>query len=37
VGCRLGEIFPHIEVSSLARLILLYPGKAVELPEVFEE
>ncbi|GAJ11839.1 unnamed protein product, partial [marine sediment metagenome] len=33
----LGEIFPHIEVSSLARLVFFYPGKAVQLPEVFEE
>jgi len=32
-----GEILPHIEVSSPARLISLYPGETVKLPEVLEE
>ncbi len=31
------EILPHIEVSTSARLISLYPGETVKLPEVLEE
>jgi len=37
VALSFGEILADIVVSSPARLILLYPGESVELPEVFKE
>jgi hypothetical protein len=37
VAISFGEILADIEISSLARLISLYPGESVELPEVLEE
>ena len=37
IAVGLGEILPHIEISTFVLLILLYPGEPVELPEVLEK